>query len=265
MLTAIASLAALYALICVGAFLGQRGLIYFPPRPPSDAAAARAGIERLPDEPALEVLHLPAPPDAPTVVHFHGNAEQLWDQRHLGEALRTRGLGFFAIEYPGYGRSAGSPSEEAIYAAAERGLAELRRRGVDADRIVLSGQSLGSGVAVELAARGHGARVVLLSAYTSLVDVAQRAYPFLPAGLLLRDRFESEAKVASLAQPLLLVHGADDRLIPTRMSRRLAAAARDAQLVVVAGAGHNDLWPEGGVALLDRIAAFARGDAAPVP
>lgn len=256
-------LAGTYCVLVLGISLLQRKLLYPRPAPTHEPSWAGATVLRIPCAAMGEVVALlrPAPsPQAPMVVHFHGNAEQLADLVPLGRLLARQGLGFLAVEYPGYGLAPGEPSEAAFYAAGECALAHLEGAlGVERARIVLCGQSLGSGVAVELARRGRGARLLLVSAYTSMVDMAARTMPWLPTSWILADRFESLGKAAQVQQPALLLHGELDTLIPLEMSRTLAAALPHAEVWTVAGAGHNDLWDTGGAPLLERVGAFCRG------
>jgi hypothetical protein len=250
----------LYLALCVAAFTLQRSMLYPAPRA-AVALPESLGFSRLPLEGGLhvDVLHLPAPEGAPTVVHFHGNGEQLLNQQDLGAALHARGLGFLAVEYPGYGASPGSPTEDGIYAAAEAALALLRGKGVPPGKTVLSGRSLGTGVAVEMARRGHGARVMLVSPYTSITDMAGLTFPFLPTRLLVRDRFDTASKAASVGVPVLIIHGEQDTLIPVDMGRRLGERFPRATVVTVPGAGHNDVLERSGLTLVHRMAGFALG------
>jgi len=181
----------------------------------------------------------PPSPDRPVVLYFHGNAEAAVQNLPLAESLQARGLGAFLAEYRGYGGLAGSPSEEGLYADGEAALAELGRLGVPAERVVLVGRSLGSGVAVELATRHRVAAVVLVSAYTSIVDMGRTVAGPL-ATLVIRDRFDSLSKVARVASPLVLLHGTRDDVVPVTMGRRLAAARPGARWVEVPEATHND-------------------------
>ncbi len=209
-------------------------------------------------------LHHPAPATSPTLVFFHGNGDQVAHLTWLGAALAERGLGFYAVEYPGYGpASAQTVSEAAIYETAEAALAHLRDGlGVPNERTVLMGQSLGTGVAVEMATRGFGARLVLLSPYTSVPDLADRIFS-RPVGSLIADEFDTKAKAARIDVPVLIAHGARDRIIPIEMARELDATFPRSELHVLATAGHNDIWHVGGAAWLTRIDAFARSDAPP--
>jgi len=181
----------------------------------------------------------PSPPGRPVLLYFHGNAEAAAQNLPLAASLRARGLGVFLAEYRGYGGLAGSPSEKGLYADGEAALAELRRIGMPPERVVLVGRSLGSGVAVELATRHTVAAVVLVSAYTSIVDMGRTVAGPL-ARLVICDRFDSLSKIGRVASPVVLLHGTHDDVVPVEMGRRLAAARPGARYVEVSQATHND-------------------------
>jgi uncharacterized protein len=232
-----------YLLLCVLAWAGQRALMFPAPRA-AIALPGHGGYVRVGQGGVL--LQRPAPAGAPWVVYFHGNGEQLSDLEDVADALHARGLGFLGVEYPGYGWAEGAPTEAGLYAAAEQGLAWLREQhGVGPERTVLLGRSLGSGVAVELARKGLGARLVLVSPYTSMGDMAAAAFPWLPGRLLVRDRFDSLSKASELRLPTLVVHGARDEVVPAAQGRTLAAAIPGAELLWVPEAGHNDVLERG--------------------
>jgi pimeloyl-ACP methyl ester carboxylesterase len=177
------------------------------------------------------------------VVHFHGNAEQVGYLGFLADAWAERGVSFVAVEYPGYPGTTGGPSEDGLIEASEAALKHLTTKlGVDRARLVLEGQSVGTGVAVALAARGWGTKLMLLSPYTSLPDVGAKAMPFFPVRLLMRDRFDSESRAGEVKVPTLIVHGTNDQVIPYELGERMSKAIVGARLVTVEGVGHNDLW-----------------------
>lgn len=253
----------IYAGATALAWAGHRKLIYPAPGRAVDPVTEGADLERIPgrDGRTVFALHAPAPEGAPTVVHFHGNGEELADQAWLAAAMNRAGLGVFAVEYPGYGLAREHKTTEAnVYADAETAIAYLQNDlGVPADHIVLQGQSLGSGVAVEMAARGHGSRLVLISPFTSMVAMGRRFAPILPMRLVIRDRYDSLAKSTRVRAPALVVHGDEDELVPVAMGRTMAKAL-GAELFEVEGAGHNDLFVKDGKAIVARIASFARSD-----
>jgi pimeloyl-ACP methyl ester carboxylesterase len=257
-------IALVYELVAFGVFALQRKLIY-PWRGVGNVPALPgATLETFggADGRKVHALYAEASDGAPTMVHFHGNGEELADMVGFVELFRARGFGMLAVEYPGYGLSRGlEPNEAAIYDDAEVALRELHeKKGVPRERIVLFGQSLGTGVAVEMARRGYGARVVLLSPYTSIADVANRFFPILPNRWLVRDRFDSAGKASSIHAPVLVVHGTDDEVIPFTLGKKLAGLFPNARFVALEKGRHNDLFFRGGDALVDDIAKFFRGE-----
>ena len=240
-------LVALYGLICAGMFVAQRSLVFPGASVETRALAAGAQVVEVPG--GTPMLWVPPPSaDAPVVVHFHGNGQQVADVQWLGDALQAAGAGYAAVEYPGYGLAGGDPSEDAILAAARAALGYLTGPlGVPRSHLALSGRSLGTGVATAMAAEGWGARVLLVSPYTALPDVAGLEYPWLPVRQLMRDRFDSAAVAAGVEVPVLILHGDDDTLIPVEQGGTLAALFPLGTLQRVPGAGHGDIWEAPGV------------------
>jgi uncharacterized protein len=257
----------LYALLCLaGCGLYRRALF---PAPRDEGPAVPAGATllelRATDESPVRALYFPAPPGAPTLVHFHGNGETLRGLVPFGLELVNRGLGVLLVEYRGYGSSPGETSEQGIYLDAAAALDALEQRGIARDRIILSGTSLGTGVAAEMAARGRGARLVLISPYTSIPRVAARIAPFLPTSWIISDRFDTLSKAGRLGLPVLIIHGDEDEIIPYVMGQELAAAIPSARLITVPGGHHNDLFLRDGDGLRGAIVAHALGRGALAP
>ncbi|QOK22722.1 alpha/beta hydrolase [Janibacter indicus] len=210
------------------------------------------------------LVHAPAPEGGRTIVYFHGNGSDLASISPLAGLFARHGLGFAAVEYPGYGPAAGRPHQEAILAAARDGLAHLSLR---AERTVLVGESLGSSVAAHLAAEGllhdggaskGGGRLVLVSPFTSMTAMVQRVVGVFPRQLV-PDRWETDALLERIDVPTLLVHGERDDLVPLAMSEQLARGISSSQRVVVPGRTHNDLW-EAPSECLEVVARFATQD-----
>ncbi len=244
-----------YVLVCALLFFGQRALL-FPA--PTDRATptGRSRVEPVPG--GTFFLWRDAGPGSPVVVHFHGNGEQVAWLGWLAEVFAEGGVSFAAVEYPGYPGAPGAPSEASIMAAAEAALAHLvGPLQIDRARLVLSGQSLGSGVAVALAAKGWGRRLVLLTPYTSLPEVGARAFPAFPVRLLMRDRFDSLSLAGAVQVPTLVLHGTRDEVVPFDLGQALAKALPQAELVAVEGAGHNTVWDGAGVTA--RVLDFVAG------
>jgi len=198
-------------------------------------------------------------PDADRVVlHFHNNRETMVDGVWLARDLGARGLGVVLAEFRGYGLSrTGSPSEGALYADAEATLDHLATRGFGPDRVVLSGASLGTGVAAEMARRGRGRSLVLVAPFTSIPEVIQAVAPLVPARHLLGDHFDTLSKAGGIGVPTLVIHGDDDEIVPYAMGAQLASAIPGAELVSVVGGRHGDLFVRDGARLVKRIAGFA--------
>jgi fermentation-respiration switch protein FrsA (DUF1100 family) len=161
------------------------------------------------------------------LVYFHGNAGHIG---HRADRLRPyldAGFGALLVEYRGYGGNPGRPTEEGLYADARAALDFLTRRSVAADRMVFYGESLGTAVAVQMAVEQDCAAVVLEAPFTSVAAVAQSRYWMFPVRRLVRDKFDSLAKIGDLRCPLFVMHGDRDGVVPIRYGRELFAAARE--------------------------------------
>ena len=208
--------------------------------------------------------HEPAGGARQSILFFHGNGENLETMRMAGSIDRLAGLGahLLAIDYPGYGSSPGKPSEEGLTAAAAAASRWLERRHPEARQVAV-GWSLGAAVAAGLAAERPRsiAGTVLISAWTRLDAVARLHFPGFLVGLALSERYDSLAAAERIAGPVLLIHGADDAIIPASQGRELAAALGGrARWVEVPGAGHNDLLSRAIVwAELERFVASLDG------
>jgi len=252
-----------YGLLVGCAWGFQRALLYHPDRSePAPAIAAASGLEavRLLTEDGLDLLawYAPAPPERATIVLFHGNAGNISHRADKARLFIAGGYGVLLAEYRGYGGNPGDPTEDGLYHDGRAALKYLAGVGVDTQSVVLYGESLGSGVAVELA-RDHAVRALVLEApYTSIPDVGARHYPFLPVRALASDRFENLEKIAAVRAPILVVHGARDNVVPFDLGRRLFDAAPEPkQSLFLSHAGHNDLYGYGAgqeiVAWLDGL------------
>jgi len=252
-----------YLLLCVLLFAAQRPLIFPAPR---SLMSVRDGSTRVEVPNGTYFLYREAPGEGAVVVHFHGNGEQVSNLSWLAQSWVREGVSFVAVEYPGYPGTQGGPSEAAFFDAAEAALVHLTRvLHVDRSRLVLEGQSIGTGVAVAMAARGWGRRLVLLSPYTSLFDVAARAFPGFPVRLLLRDPFRSIDRIAGVKAPLLVLHGDQDQTVPFAEGERLfAAAPQPKRFVRIPGGAHmgNLEDPRGLAAVRNVLDAVAAGRAA---
>ncbi len=226
-----------------------------PGAPPADFQRYALGAA---DGAVVHALGRPAAPGARTIVYFHNNRETAPARAALARALHVAGLGVLLVEYRGYGDSrAAAPTEQGLYDDAECALDMLARAGTGADRVVLWGTSLGTGVAAEMARRGKGARLVLETPYTSLPDLVTDVIPLVPAGLLLPDLFDTLSKADGIRVPTLVIHGDADEIVPFAMGARVAEAIRGAALLRVPGGHHGDLFARDGASLIRAIVALS--------
>jgi fermentation-respiration switch protein FrsA (DUF1100 family) len=253
-----------YACLVLAAWLGQRRLMYFPdPSRISPTAAGLTGVDEhlldVSDGAKLVTWQAGPRPGQPTLLYFHGNAGGLVNRAGRFARYQALGYGLLAVSYRGYSGSTGSPSERANFGDALVAYEALRQRGVAPEDIVVYGESLGSGVAVALAAERKVGTVVLDAPYTSIVDIAAGQYPFLPVRTLLTDRYESNALIGQVKAPVLILHGAGDRIIPVEMGRDLYTLAKDPKRLVIFPDGrHVDLDDHGAVQEVQRWVSEAR-------
>ncbi|MEK6607363.1 MAG: alpha/beta hydrolase [Myxococcota bacterium] len=241
------------------------GFVFHPVRgldaTPADSGLPYEEVEvRADDGVKLHNWLIPAP-GAATLLWLHGNAGTMADRLDQAAVLHRAGISLFMVGYRGYGLSGGHPSEKGLRRDAVACLRELRRR--RAGPVVLFGQSLGGGVAIDLASRERVEGLVLEATFTSIADMVREAVG-VPLGFLFSSRFESLAKIPRVRAPMLFLHGDRDEVVPLAMGRRLFAAARaPKELHVVAGAGHNDVYVVGAQAYVERVRRFVESIAAP--
>ncbi|MGE3711280.1 MAG: alpha/beta hydrolase, partial [Hyphomicrobiaceae bacterium] len=229
----------------------QRTLLYrINPDRVSPSDAGLQGIEeetlKTPDANRIVAWWTPPRSNGPVVLYFPGNAGNLARRADRVRLFKEHGVGILIVSYPGYAGSTGSPSEAAINASARLAYDWLAARGIASGRIVLYGESLGTGVAVQLAAARPVAGVVLDSPYTSIADMAAREYWYLPVHHLMWDRFDTMSYIGRINAPLLIIHGEQDPLVPLAMSRQVfAAAAEPKQYVTIPGQRHTMTLADG--------------------
>jgi fermentation-respiration switch protein FrsA (DUF1100 family) len=239
-----------YAAAALGMYAFQRKLQYHPENKgltPESVGISGASVETLTTADGEKIIlwHAPAKPGMATILYFQGNAGEIGDRPLRFNYYHSRGFGVAYLSYRGFGGSSGSPSETGLIADANAAYDWLVSRGVEPGRIALLGESLGSGVAVQLAAKREVGALALEAPYTSTVEVAAKIYWWLPVHALMKDQFKSIDFIAAVVAPLLIIHGEDDGLIPVEFGRRLFAAANQPkELDVVPGFGHDVLFEE---------------------
>lgn len=223
----------------------QRKLLFMPDpqRTAPDSTGLQGVTENIittPDGERLISWISPALAGQPTILYFHGNAGALAARGSRVAQFQTAGYGVRMVAYRGYGGSTGSPSERGLIIDALAAYDRMRAEGLVPQDIILFGESLGTGVAIQLAARRPVAGVILDSPYTSAADAGAYHYPYLPVRWLMWDQFNSLAHIAAIRAPLLVVHGTRDDVVPYALGQRLfAVAAEPKQFVTLPGEGHT--------------------------
>lgn len=240
--------ASTYGLLLLLTFLFQARLIYFPNVGRELAATPRdAGLDyedvqlRSADNVVLNGWWVPTRDARGAVLILHGNAGNI--SHRIGYLTLFNRLHYatLLIDYRGYGKSGGSPSEEGTYRDAEAAWLHLvETRKVNARDIVIVGESLGGAVATWLAAKYPPRALIIASAFTSVPDLGAQIYPWLPVRLLARIRYDNLDRIAKIAAPVLVAHSRDDEIVPFAHGEALFAAAREPKQFLAMRGGHND-------------------------
>ncbi|WP_170850364.1 alpha/beta hydrolase [Beijerinckia sp. GAS462] len=224
-------------------YFAQRQLLYVPNTAVAEIPAALPGaVSRqitTADRETLNAWYVPPADGKPILLYLHGNAGNLSGRTARFAGLTANGNGLLAIDWRGYGGSTGSPSEEGLMRDAEAAYAAALAIVGTPKRLIIVGESLGSGPAVALAARLASAGVILDAPYSSILDVASDRYWMFPVGLLLTDQFRSDLKIGEIKAPLLVMQGDQDRVVPIRFGEKLfALAPQPKEFIHVPGRGH---------------------------
>ena len=251
-----------YASLAGVLYVTQRSLMYFPET--THTTPAQAGLPEAEEVPLIAAdglritaWHVAPKDQKPVILYFHGNGGSLRYRVERFKKLVANGIGLVALEYRGYGGNPGSPSERGLIADAEAGYAFAAAH-YPTKEIVPWGESLGTGVAVALAAERPVGRVILEAPFTSAAAVAALRYWYLPVRLLMKDQFRSDERIAKVKAPLLILHGVHDHVVPYTMGDKLFALANEPKHIVrFLDGGHEDLDANGA---LHAVGRFLAGD-----
>jgi uncharacterized protein len=252
----------LYVGLATMIYLAQRSLMYFPDTVHVlPAAAGLPEAEEVPltaaDGVRIAAWHVPPRDGKPVIVYFHGNGGALRFRVERFRRLIADGIGLVALEYRGYGGLAGSPTEAGLIADGQAAYRFAAAR-YPARQVVLWGESLGSGVAVAIAAEHPVGRVILEAPFTSAVAVGARHYWYLPVSLLMKDQFRSDGRIGKVTAPVMIMHGVHDQVVPYAMAEQLFDLANQPKhFVRFLDGGHEDLDANGA---LDAVGRFLAGD-----
>jgi len=244
----ILTLLLVYVVFITSLFLMQKHLMYFPD--PTRFVPSEWALKELEpldavtrDGLTITSWYCPArSSDKFTIVFFQGNAGHLGFRNYKVRPWLDAGYGVLMVGYRGFGNP-GSPSEQGLYDDARAALDALHKRGVPDKAMIIYGESLGTGVATQMATEYKAAALILESPYTSVPDVGSDRYPLVPVHWLLRDRYDSLSKIDDIDMPLLLLHGELDQVVPIKFGKKLFEAAHEPkQAEFVEEAGHNNVY-----------------------
>ena len=255
-----------YLLLVGFVYLTQSSLLYLPGMPGRQLDATPKGIGldyedvSLDTSDGVRVHGWFVPGDLTrTLLYFHGNAGNISHRLHTIRQFHDLGLSVFIIDYRGYGQSEGSPSEDGLYRDGEAAWQYLTEvRGILAEDIVVFGRSLGASVAAWLAAERSPGTLILDSAFTSVPDIGQDVYPWLPVRLLSRFQHATKVNVTKASCPVLVVHSRNDEIIPFHHGEAIFNAANEPKTFLALRGGHNDAHFTSATAYLDGLESFLR-------
>lgn len=244
--------AIVYFLVIVLLTIFQRSFIFFPNgiyTPPSSVDLEETFKEltiTTDDGISLTGWFHPPLPGKKTLLFFHGNADTISNSAPLAYPYIQAGYGFLVTEYRGYSGFHGSPTEEGLYADARAFVKGLQSYGVTIKDMVFLGHSLGSAVATQMAIENEGqaSGLILLAPFLSTTEMAEIQFPFVPARLLVWDRFDNEKKIGNIGVPLFVAHGKKDSLVPITQGYNLYMLGREPKIFhEIPNSDHNDLFP----------------------
>jgi fermentation-respiration switch protein FrsA (DUF1100 family) len=254
-----------YVAVVVVFYFVQRAMLFPIPqtvRTAPEVAGFPAAEEHLlttSDGETIIVWHVPAKPDRPVVIFFPGNGDFLAGRVGWFRDIVADGTGLVAVSYRGYAGSTGYPGEQGLLLDAAAGYAFTTVR-YRVDRIVLWGFSLGTGVAVALAADRPVGKLILEAPYTSTADVAASLFRFLPVRWLMRDQFRSDERISRVNASVLIMHGALDRAIPIAFGERLYALVHEPKRFVrFSEGGHDNLHDQGAMEIARQFINAPKG------
>ena len=233
--TSILTIVFFYVLLIIALFFFQRNLLYHP----SVDNYLKDQVAKEPSE--IEKIKITTSDNIDlvgwfynrnlnkfkTILFFHGNAGSLENRTYKLNHFKNLDLNFLIIAWRGFSGNKGKPNEIGLYEDAKSAIKWLEAKGINEKNIILYGESLGTGVAIEVAQNKNYAGIILESPYTSMVNMGKKYYPFLPVRFLLKDRFESYKKIDKVFIPILIIHGKVDKIVPFAMGKKMYELANE--------------------------------------
>ena len=165
--------------------------------------------------------------DYKTILYFHGNAGKLENRIHKLNHFKDMNVNFLIIAWRGFSGNDGNPSEKGLYIDGESTIKWLKNKGVEEENIIIYGESLGTGIATQIAQNKNFAGLVLETPFTSMVEAAKNFYPYIPVGFILKDKYENDKKIKNVNIPVLIMHGEADQIVPFWMGKKVFNLANE--------------------------------------
>jgi len=216
----------IYLFILISTYLFQRNLLYHPSENNYFGDQLLVSVEKvkIKTKDNLELLswyHTKNNNDYKTILFLHGNAGTLENRIHKINHFRDMNINFLLVAWRGFSGNKGKPTEENLYEDARSAVKWLESKGIKENNIIIYGESLGTGIATEIAQNKNFAGVILESPFTSMIEAAKNKYPYLPVKFLLKDKYESNKKIKNIQSPILIMHGKVDNIVPFYMGKKM--------------------------------------------
>ena len=222
----------IYFFILMSTYIFQRNLLYHPSENNYSGDQILVSIEKVKinTQDGIELMswyHNKNVNNYKTILFLHGNAGSLENRIHKINHFKDMNVNFLLVAWRGFSGNKGTPTEKGLYEDAESAVRWLKSKGVRENNIIVYGESLGTGVATEIAQNKNFAGIILESPFTSMIDAGKDKYPYLPVRLLLKDRYESNKKIKNINSPILIMHGKVDNIVPFYMGKKMYELANE--------------------------------------
>ncbi len=222
----------IYFFVLISTYLFQRSLLYHPSENNYSGDHLTVLIEKkkIKTRDNIELLgwyHNKNISNNKTILFLHGNAGSLENRIHKINHFENLNVNFLLLSWRGFSGNKGKPTEKGLYEDARSAVAWLKSKGINENDIIIYGESLGTGIATEIAQNKNFAGIILESPFTSMIDAGKDKYPYLPVRLLLKDKYESDKKIKNINSPILILHGKIDKIVPFQMGKKMFELANE--------------------------------------
>jgi len=226
------AIVAIYLIFLIFLFFYQRNLLYLPDENNYSGDNLEVKIEKVSIQTADNInllgwFHKKDLKKYKTIVYFHGNAGKLENRIHKLNHFKDMNVNFLIIAWRGFSGNKGKPSEEGLYTDGRSAINWLKEKGLKEEDIIIYGESLGTGIATEITQNKKFAGLILETPFTSMIEAAKNFYPYIPVGLILKDKYENNEKIKNINVPVLVMHGEADQIVPFWMGKKIFNLAKE--------------------------------------